>query len=964
MQLQTQQGLSRWFASAAVSVMMCTVGMSCSSETTSSSQSKRVEQQVQLPATNLLVEGIAKPLNVHNQQARLSWHANVIEQAAYQVQVASSKAKLTAGESDLWDSGKVQARQSLNIPYKGKALSSGDSAFWRVRVWQTGSETPEQWSDISHWEMGLVDKQDWKSKWLQVETRAVADVTPAVTDWMEYAANVHVNSGDKLSKGKRATQERVLKQLTEQPTASLFRHSFTLSGDKKPVKARLHSTAAGYYEIFINGKKVDDRLADPGQTDYDKRILYNTDDVLSFIENTNTIAVHLGSGWYDEAIAFSKWNNPDAASGKRKGRSLSYGQPKFIAQLELTFADGSTQMVVSDDNWLSYPSPVLKEGLFSGELYDARLDNPTWHSNNASSLSNWQSVEVLGSWPTKVLEPQLLPPIRAKVELTPQKLYQPKENVWVIDFGQNFTGIPTLHLGKLGLKKGQWINLRYAEWADEQGNISQKSGGGAPLLKQVDTYIASGQNSGKWHPVFTWHGFRYMEITGLDKAPSLDAFTANLVRSDVDIVGQFSSSNPLVNRIHDLALWSYEGNLMALPMDCPIRERAGWTGDAHAALITGNYNYNMQNFWEKYLGDFQTSAHIAPAVVPGKRSHGGKIDWAAAEVMIAWEHYRHYGDIQILAAQYDSMVEYMTAGEAALENALVRNDRFSYGDWCDPVREPGMGRKRCNSEYTAPVKTTSALLAHSAKIMANVSKLLNKPKQSEHFEQLFASISQQYHEEFFDPKTGSYGSQTADAMALQFDITPANLRQTVADALNKDVVESWNGHGSVGAIGQTYLYRSLSDYGYGDTAFNIFTAEGYPGYKWQFEMLNATTLWERKGVIDPTVTKTSPGRSMNHPFHSGYDGWFYEGLGGIRLLEDSVGYQDFALRPVFPEGLDSAEVSYTTGYGEIRSSWTREGDKITWQFSIPNNSSAWVSLPGKDKQLYQAGDYYLVYKSE
>ncbi len=919
-------------------------------------------------ATGLLSEGHTTPLNVHNPNVRLSWHSNVAKQQAYQIQVASTEANLINGVGDLWDTGKVLSRQSLNVAYAGKALTTLQEVFWRVRVWPSAGQNPNAWSDVHHWEMGLLNKQDWQAKWLQVEKRELAKITKPVENWMEYAANVHKDSGEVLAKHKRKTQERVVEQLAEQPTASLFRHSFSVEPAKTLVKARLHSTAAGYYEIFINGKKVDDRLMDPGQTDFDKRILYNTDDVAALLaKGENIIAVHLGSGWYDENIAFSRWTNPDAtpSANAKPNRSLSYGQPKFIAQLELTFSDGTKQVVATDKKWLSRSSAVLKEGIFSGELFDANLHQVNWNLPlTDDELALWQPVQVLNTWPTERLEPQLLPAIRANVEMKVQKIYQPRKNVWVLDFGQNFTGVPNIDLSQLNLQPQQSIYLRYAEWADVDGNISQKSGGGAPLLKQVDGYIASGDDKGIWTPTFTWHGFRYVEVTGLTEAPSQSAITAHLIRSDVDRVGQFTSSNDLVNRIHDMALWTYESNLMAVPLDCPIRERAGWTGDAHAAMITGNYNFNMQNFWDKYLGDFETATYVAPAVVPGKRTHGGNFDWAAAEVMIAWEHYRHYGDVQVLAGQYDSMLEYMQAAERKLDNELLR---IGYGDWCDPVKKPGMGRKRCNPEYTSPTATSSALLAHSANLMSKISRLLDKPKKTEHFTKLFKRVSQQYHAEFYDPKTGHYGSQTADAMALQFDIAPRELRQSIADALNKDVVETWQGHGSIGALGQTYVYRSLSDYGYGDSAFGIFTAKGYPGYQWQFDELNATSLWERKGVIDPALDpmrKKPHGRSLSHPFHSGYDGWFYEGLGGIRLKENTVGYQDFILRPVFPKDLTWSKVSYTTGYGEITSDWKRDGDKIVWQFTIPNNTTAQVILPGQAALDYQPGSYTLIHSEE
>jgi alpha-L-rhamnosidase len=929
--------------------------IACTSESTSITEASS--------PNNLLVEGIKSPINVHNKSPRFSWHANIVSQDSYQIQVSTKAALLSSGTADLWDSGRISEKRSINIAYKGSPLVASAEAFWRVRGWEKDAEEPQAWSEINAFEMGLLSESDWEAKWIQVAQPAVAQITQPVEDWILFAANVHEQSNGKLTEKKQKTQAKVVEQLKAQTTAGLFRYEFDIPQGKSLVKARLHSTAAGYYEIFLNGKKVDDRLMDPGQTDFDKRILYNTDKVADFLEEGfNTIAVHLGSGWYDEGIAFSKWNNPDADAAAGPSRSLSYGQAKFIAQLVLTFDDGSRQVVSSNENWLSHSSHILKEGVFSGELFDAREQQEDWHHKiSPQKLANWRAVDALDTWPTKSLEPQLLPAIKAVKKLSPIELLNPQDNVWVLDFGQNFTGVPTIDFSKLPLAQDQAIHLRYAEWVDKAGNISQKSGGGAPLLKQVDTYIASG-NDVSWTPTFTWHGFRYLELRGLSEAPSLDAISAHLLRSSVDVVGHFESSDELLNKIHAVALWGYESNLMALPMDCPIRERAGWTGDAHAALITGNYNYNMDNFWDKYLGDFQTAAFVAPAVVPGKRTHGGNFDWAAAEIMIAWEHYRHHGNLQLLADQYESMLEYMQAGEAKLNNSLLR---IGYGDWCDPVKVPGTPRVngRCSPQHTTPTITSSALFAHTANLMAKISDLLNKPEEAKHYAALFTQISNQFNQEFYDKVSAHYKSQTADAMAIMFEIAPKELRASVAKALNNDVINKWNGHASVGALGQTYVYRALSDYGYADTAFNIFKAKGYPGYSYLFDELNATTLWERKGFYDPKQdpdgTK-APGFSLNHPFHSGYDGWFYEGLGGIRPLPDSVGFQDFELVPQFVKDLASVNVSYTTGYGEIKSSWQRKGNIVSWNFTVPNNSSAVVSLPDRAPSVFTAGQYSLV----
>lgn len=899
-----------------------------------------------LTASKLLVDGKSQPLNIHSVTPALSWHANVKRQSSYQVQVARSESVLVNGQADLWDSGQVFDSKSRNIPYKGETLKANDTAFWRVRVWQEGSNEPERWSPISSWEMGLLETSDWQAKWVQVASPSVVETTPSVEHWINLVGIVENEDG--------TIAKPAIDKLHAMPSASLFRQEFDVK--KTLTRAKLHSTAGGYYEIFINGERVKDRIMDPGQTDFDKRILYNTDDVSNIVsQGTNVIAVHLGSGWYDEDIAFSRWKNPDGEYSNRENGTYTFGQPTFIAQLELSFSDGSTQIVASNENWLSHPSATVKEGIFAGELYDANRKIEGWNSADIQ-VNDWQKVKVLESWPTKKLTPQLLPPIRPIKEMKPLRIYEPEEGVWVFDFGQNFTGIPTLNLDKLHLRSDQAIYLRYAEWADASGNISQLSGGGwATHLNAVDAYIAGEYTSESWTPSFTWHGFRYIEVTGLLEKPSLDSLHAHLIRSDVERVGHFESSDPMVNRIHDTALWTYESNLMSVPLDCPIREKAGWTGDAHAALITGNYNFNMQTFWPKYLGDFKTAINIAPTVVPGKRTGGKKIDWAVAEVFIAWEHYRHHGDIQVLQNQYQSLLKYMAFGQSQMSDYLIEQ---GYGDWCDPVIAPGTPRVggRGTPQWTSTTVTSTALFTQAANYMSKIAKALNKANDQDKFSTLYQNLREGFHQALYDPVKGHYGSQTADAMALQFGITPTALRQSVADALNKDVIQKWKGHSSVGALGQTWLYLALSDYGHTDTAFNIFKAEGYPGFAYLFDKLNGTTLWERKGAFEPAKGR-GPLRSLNHPFHSGYDGWFYQGLGGIRPLEESVGFHAFMLKPVFPENLDKIEVYYDSGYGKIISHWERKESGIHWQVTIPNNTSAWIHLPDKEEQLYQAGQY-------
>lgn len=884
----------------------------------------------------LEVQGNVNPLNIHGPAPGLSWRSRIAKQAAYQIQAASTVDLLTSDRADIWDSGRIESRRSLHIRYGGELLSSRDQVYWRVRIWPGDGVEPGPWSDPASWEMGLLSRTDWSAQWVQAVDSRPVTVDEPITHWANLAGHVEEHDGS-------VVDASTSKLLATTP-AQLFRLDFEI---EKPVaRARLYSSAAGYYEIYLDGRKVSDRVMDPGQTDYDKRILYNADDVSARLTGGHhTLAIQLGSGWYDESVAFS-----------RNG-SLSYGQPAAIVQLEIEYQDGSVQTIVTDDQWRSQSSPIIKESLFAGEVYDARREIAHWNDREGHvAASGWTAVRALESWPTETLAPQLQPPVRAVRPMAPVRMLNPRPGVWVYDFGQNFTGIPTLAVADLGLPVGSAVFLRYAEWADDHGNISQKSGGGfATLVNQVDAYISNGRDEGTWTPTFTWHGFRYVELSGVTDEPPLSALSAHLVRSDVPRTGTFVSSDPLLNRIHETALWSYESNLISVPMDCPIRERGGWTGDAHASLVTANYNFGMGNFWEKYLGDFRTSRFVAPAIVPGKRSLGLKLDWAVAEVFIAWENFQHSGNEGALHEQYESLIEYMTFGESEMTDWLIAN---GYGDWCDPVRHPGTARVggRGTPQHTAVTITSTALFARAADLMSQISRVVGRQADERRFEVLFRNIAREFHAAFYDQESGHYGSQTADGMALSFGLVPEALRQSVADALNKDVLESWGGHSSVGALGQTWLYLALSDYGHENTALGVFEAPGYPGFQYLFDTLGGTTLWERKGAFDPQ-RDGAPARSLNHPFHSGYDAWFYQGLGGIRPNPDSPGFQDFVLKPVFPEKLQSVDVTYESGYGLIESQWHRSGGIVDWRVVIPPNSTAKIYLPGRPAQDHGAGQY-------
>jgi alpha-L-rhamnosidase len=887
----------------------------------------------------LMTESRSGPINVDRIAPRLSWRSQVDSQEAYEIQVATSVQALDDGTADLWNSGRVADGRSLAIPYAGMPLQSRQKVFWRVRIWSEGQSEPSAWSEAASWQMALQDKSDWQASWITSPIFPAAEPMPSLEKWYQAtAADSHFRDPKKVAD--------TIERLRDVRPATYFRKDFTLNRTVK--SAILYSTSAGYSDLYINGNKIGDRVLNPAQTDFDKRIYYDVDDITDALNSgTNVLAIHLGNGFYAERTAFGL-------------DRLFYGEPAAITQLEITYGDGSRDIIVSDKSWVASPSPILKNGVYSGEVFDARKQVIDWAKIGGGDDANWIPADALEAWPTQSLIATEMPPVRKVREYKPQTLSSPAEGVWVLDFGQNFTGLPKIDFSQLGLNSGQTVLLRYAEWMNDEGTIGMKSGGSAPRTKQVDAYISDGRDEELWSPRFTWHGFRYLEVTGLEQRPPLNAFTAHLTRTDLSQKGQFASSSELLNRIHDTAILSLEGNLVSVLSDCPIRERNGWTGDAHAVVSTASYNFDFSPFLEKYLGDFRTTHKISPTVVPGRRTNSGKVDWAAAEVFLTWEHYLHSGDISIIERQYDSLIEYVDFVESILEDSLVKNKRHFYGDWCDTLPEPGMARPlgRCMSFSTPGELTASALIIRVYTQMADMATLMGRSEDSVKFITIRDAARDAFNAAFFDETTNSYGSQTGNAMALMFGIVPKGREADVAKWLEEDVRITWDGHHSVGALGHSWLYPALSDYDHTDTAYGIFTAPGYPGYAHFFETLNGTTLWEDTGAFSPEDDK-EPGRSLNHPFKGGYDAWFYAGLGGIKPDPERPGYKHFNLHPVFPTDLDEAKIVLDTGYGPIHSAWVRKNDQIIWDVEIPFNTTAIVKLsPGADVgKLINPGRY-------
>jgi alpha-L-rhamnosidase len=670
-------------------------------------------------------------------------------------------------------------------------------------------------------------------------------------------------------------------------------------------------------------------VLDPGQTDYDQRGLYLTYDITAFLKSGENVAgVLLGDGWYSQTVGFNG--------------NLSYGKPGVICQIEISYQDGKSQSIFTDSSWRSTASPILKNNIYAGEVYDARREKNGWCLSDFD-FSGWDSCKVVNPL-TPILQPQLLLAIKKIKTIKPIHLSNPKSGVWVFDFGQNFAGWVRL---KVEAPSGTPIMLRYGEYQESTGMVNFNSTGHwATGAIQSDMYICNGRGVEVWEPRFTYHGFRYVELTGYPDTPSLDMLQGVVVRTSVKKAGHFECSDVTLNRIHDTVLWSYESNLHSIPTDCPHRERCGWLGDAHVTVEASIYNYDMFHFWRKYVGDIQTNSNNFPdkiptAIAPGKR-HGNRTpDWGVATIIIPWFHYLYYNDKRMLEDHYEYMTAFMDYQMAISENWIIKD---GLGDWCDPVAFPGAERTggRGRPQNTPPVLTSTAYFAFSAKIMHRVAVLLGKDQDSEFYQVLNQHIKTAFNKRFYTNANFDYGSQTANSFALYMGLVPDGDEEKVASSLAANVSDKWNGHYSTGSHGQTRLYWALQKYGYEELAFNIFHKRGYPSFNYLFS-LGGTTLWERMGEFKPD--QVAPKRSLNHPFHGGFDYWFYSGVGGIRIDPEHPGFKHFFVSPSLYKQLYWANVLYKSPYGEIKSFWKNEKDELDWQVEIPVNSTATVSLP-------------------
>ena len=850
-------------------------------------------------ATALTVgEYFTNPVGMDLSSPRFNWQLpasrNGLMQGAYRIVVASSEKKLF-DDADIWDSGFVKSSESIQVEFP-REINSRDKFFWAVKVWDENGDA-STWSDIAFFEAGLLKNSDWKGEWIS-------------TNQEVQTSTVSFRNSDKTAEVK-GVKPTYLRKAFESP--------------KRIEKARLYATSKGIYQVFINGKKVGSDFWSPGWTDYNKRIQTQTYDVTSMLQKGgNAISAILADGWYAGHIG---WQH-------QKGK---YGsKPEFLAQLEIFYTDGTSEIISTDSSWKCSFGPIYYADIYQGQEYDAHLEMSGWKTNSFDD-SSWEKVNV-----SKIETLPMLLPMRSQAIITMQELpaisiNEIEKGVFIFDLGQNIVGNIRVNMSAL---ENQKIKIRYAEMLNKDGTLYTENYRSA---RSEDYYIPAENGNITWEPEFTFHGFRYVELSGLapDAKINKESVIGFVQYNDMPITGGFVCSDKNLNILQSNIQWGQRGNFFSVPTDCPQRdERLGWTGDAQVFAPTAAFNMNVNAFfakWAKDMEDAQTEEGQFPHVAPDVLGDGGAAAWADAGVICPYEMYLAYGDVKILRENYDSMKKWVAFMKNTSEDLIRPN--VGFGDWLRPASKAGV------PQATHSIIGT-AYFARCSEIMADVAKVLGKAEDEKYFKELSEQVKKSFCEKFV--KEGGLietDTQTAYLLALGFDILPENMREKSFEKFVKSL-EKEDNHLNTGFVGTPLLNLVLTRFGRADLAYEVVLKETYPSWIYSIKQ-GATTMWERwdsysheKGFGDAGMN------SFNHYAYGAIGNWLYKDVAG--LWYDTAGYKNIIFAPNLTEKLSCASAWHDTPYGYSMSSWKIGDGIMEWTIVIPPNSTGTVMFPTKD----------------
>jgi alpha-L-rhamnosidase len=703
----------------------------------------------------------------------------------------------------------------------------------------------------------------------------------------------------------------------------------TFQADKPIRRATVHVTALGVCDLYLNGQRVSDDFFNPGWTDYTKRVYYRTYDVTPLLrQGKNAFGAILADGWYSGYVAWNKMRN-------------HYGKkPRLRAQVHVEYADGSSAVIATGPDWKASTGPTREADFQMGEVYDARLELDGWDQPGFDD-TKWDKVDT-GAEVKPLVQAHPGPPVRAFSELKPVNRTEPKPGAFVYDLGQNFAGVVRL---KVRGKAGQKITLRFAERLSPDGTVYTANLRDA---RATDTYICKGSGLEVWEPRFTYHGFQYVELTGFEGKPDLDALVAVALSSDTPVAGTFACSDAMLNQLYKNVYWTQRANFIDIPTDCPQRdERLGWTGDAQIYLRTATLNTDVQAFFTKWLVDLEDGQRadgqfpwVAPANVAG--DDGGPA-WADAGVICPWTIYEVYGDRRVLECHYASMTRFIEFCRQRSTPELLPPERFhAFGDWLS-----------INADTPKEVIYT-AYFAYSAHLTARAAAALGNKEDAAKYEALYEKVKTAFNKAYVQPDGRIKGdTQTCYVVALMADLLDGERQKQAAHHLVENI-EKREGRLSTGFVGTKDLMLVLAKIGRNDVAYRLVHNDSFPSWGYTIKQ-GATSIWERwdgcrtdRGFQDPSMCSFS-----HYSFGAVYQ-WMAENIGGIH--SDGLAYRKIVIAPQLDEKLTMARVGYCSIHGSIESAWQREGNRLVLSVTIPANTTATVILPTTDATSVREGD--------
>ncbi len=830
------------------------------------------------------------PLGIDVTNPRLSWIVESArrgqKQTAYHILVASSGENLKAEIGDLWDTGRLDSDQSIHVMYKGKPLTSGMRCCWKVRVWDKNGKT-SVWSEPATFEMGLLKPSDWHGRWIGADWHG---------DWRKGQA----------------------------PPLPWVRKRFVL--DCAPKRARAYVSAMGYYELYINGRKVNDHVLIPAVCDYSKRALYLTHDVTDYlVEGANCIVLWLGRGWYTK-------NKP----------GVIHDGPLAKAQVDVTLADGRMVRIGTDTSWRIHPSPItpLGRGLseqHGGECYDAQKELLGWNTAELDD-SNWETAKVFEP-PSVVLAAQMVQPNLITETIKPVAVEKLSHGAYMVDMGRNFTGWFELRIR--GSTHDSKVKLEYGDKRFKDSRLQ--------TYNQWDEYILSGRPEEVFRCRFNYHGFRWVKITGLHYPPKLDDVRGYLIHTGYEPTSEFECSNDLLNRIYQTVVWTYRClSLGGYVVDCPHRERLGYGGDGQTSMETALFNFDLGAFFTKWLADWRDTQDPKtgdlPHIAPFACMAGGGPAWSGICVTLSWQFYLQYGDKRILEISYPTIQKWIAFLESKTKDNILEfyvgignnGKEWSFlGDWVPPGRgmQPG---DRIDDHSTHFFNNCYCL--YNVQLAAKIAGVLGKDTDALMYEKKAQTLKRVIHERFFNADKNTYasGEQPYLAFPLLVDVVPEALRGLVMDNLEKAILVKQRGHLNTGMHGTYYMLKLLMQQNRNDLIYEITNKKTYPGWGYMLEQ-GATTIWEQWDGANSQIHNTL----------LAIGSWFIQGLGGICIDDSSPGFKHFFIKPAAVGDITFARTKYRSIHGTIISDWRTKKGAFHLDVTVPANTTATVFVPAK-----------------